>query len=223
MDPETPPAPGRARRGTGEVLRHALAEMEARYRSAGSASIGDLMAALGSRSGALGAALLALPFLSPVSLGPVTTPASLTIALLGLHMLRRREDLPLPRRLLATPVPRFVHRLMERMLGRVARWTDRARGARPSRWVRGSAGQRVCGAGVLAGAALLAVPIPLIPLTNTFPALAIILFALGWSNRDVRLTRYGAGALAFSVVLFAGLGIAVATLGWTAVQKAITL
>lgn len=212
------PQPPSRLRCTGEQLRHALEQLEARYRTAGTASIGDLMSALGPRSGALGAALLALPFLSPVSLGPITTPASLAIALLGVHMLRRREDLPLPDRVLRAPIPRFVHTLMHKMLHRISRWTERARGARGSRWVRGPLGKRVCGAGVVAGALLLAIPIPLLPLTNTFPALAVILFVLGWSNRDVRLTRYGVGALAVSVAIFAGLGVAVATVGWAAVR-----
>ena len=212
-------APTPAAHCTGTQLRRALDELEARYERTGSATIGDLMNALGPRSGALGAALLALPLLSPFSLGPVTTPASAAIGLLGLHMLRQRQGPPLPDRLLRVSLPRLVHRLMYRMLHRVSRWTDRARNARPSRWVRGPVGRRVCGAGVLAGAVLLAVPIPLLPLTNTFPALAILFFVLGWSNRDVRLTRYGVGALAFSVLLFAGLGVAVATLGWSAVRQ----
>jgi hypothetical protein len=193
--------------------------MEARYQRQGSATIGDLMGALGARSGALGAALLALPFLSPLSLGPVTSPASAAIAVLGLHMLRLRDGMPLPARLLRAPLPRLVHRVMSRMLHRMSRWTERAPGARPSPWVRGPVGRRVCGAGVLAGAALLMVPLPFLPLTNTFPALAILFFVLGWSNRDVRLTRYGVAALGFSVALFAALGAAVATVGWSAVRQ----
>ncbi|HST58284.1 MAG TPA: exopolysaccharide biosynthesis protein [Longimicrobium sp.] len=216
MDPDTPEQPHA--RGTGALLRHALSEMERRYETAGSATVGDLLRPLGTRQTALGAALLALPFLSPVSLGPITTPVSLLIALLGLRMLRQRDDLPVPERLLRVQVPRSVHTVMGTMLNRVSRWADRGRGARRSPWVRGAAGRRLCGAGVLAGALLLAVPVPLLPLTNTLPAAAIILFVLGWTNQDLRLTRYGMGAVAGAVLLFATLGVAAGTVGWAAMR-----
>jgi hypothetical protein len=214
MDPDRPEAPHRA----GELLRHALMEMERRYETAGSATVGDLLHPLGQRQAALGAALLALPFLSPVSLGPITTPVSLLIAVLGLRLLRERDDLPVPARLLRVNVPRSVHAVMGSMLHRVSRWMDGGRAARPSPWVRGSRGRRLCGAGVLVSALLLAVPVPLLPLTNTLPAAAVILFALGWANQDLRLTRYGIGAAAGAVLLFTALGAAVGTLGWTAVR-----
>lgn len=205
-------------RGAGELLRHALAHMERRYATAGTATLGDLLHPLGSRQTALGAALLALPFLSPVSLGPVTTPASLIIALLGIRLLRGRDDLAIPERLLRVRVPRGVHAVMGKMLHRVSRWADRPPNARRSAWVRGARGRRICGAGVLAGALLMAIPVPLLPLTNTLPAAAIILFVLGWSNQDLRLTRYGVAAVAGSVLIFAALGAAVGIAGWAAVR-----
>lgn len=205
-------------RTAAELLRHALAEMEARYEAEGRATIGDLLRPLGARSGPLGAVLLALPFLSPFSLGPITTPASLAIGLLGFRLLQERDELPLPGRVLNVPVPRPVHRLMQRMLARVSAWGRRKR-ERPARPALDARGKRLCGAGVLAGAVLLAVPVPLLPLTNTLPAAAIICFALGWSNQDRRLTTYGFGALAGSVAIFAALGLAVYTLGWEAVRQ----
>ncbi len=211
------PAAG-PRENAGVLLRRALDEIEQRYQATGTARVGDLLRPLGSRSGALGAALLALPFLSPVSLGPVAAPASAAIALLGVHLLRAREGAPLPERIERVAIPRAVQKAMHIALGRVAKWTERARGARRSRWVRGDLGRRVCGAGVVAGALLLAVPIPLLPLTNTLPAAAILLFVLGWANQDARMTAYGVGALAGSVAVFAALGIAVATVGMAAVR-----
>jgi hypothetical protein len=205
-------------RGTGALLRHALAEMERKYESVGCATLRDLLRPLGTRQTALGAALLALPFLSPVSLGPITTPVSLLIALLGVRLLRRRDNVPVPERLLRVQVPRSVHTVMVAMLHRISHWADRGRGARRSPWVRGTAGRRLCGAGVLAGALLLAIPVPLLPLTNTLPAAGIILFVLGWTNQDLRLTRYGMGALAGAVLLFATLGVAAGTVGLAAMR-----
>lgn len=216
MDPHS--APEERPRGTVPLLRHALAEMEGRYETAGFATLGDLLRPLGRQQTALGAALLALPFLSPVSLGPITTPVSLLIAFLGIRLMRGRDDLPAPERLLRVRVPRAVHGAMSGMLHRVTRWSEGARDPRRSRWVRGALGRRICGAGVLVSALLLAIPVPLLPLTNTLPAAGIILFVLGWNNQDLRLTRYGVGAVAGATLLFAALGIAAGTLGLAAVR-----
>lgn len=173
---------------------------------------------LGAEAAALAAALLALPFLSPVSLGPVTTPVSLLIALLGWQLLRRREGSPLPERLLDVPVPRTAHRMMTSVLRRTHRWVHLISRPRLGHLVQGERGRILCGAGIIAGALLLAVPIPLLPLTNTFPALGILLFALGRLERDGLLILLGFASLLLSVAIFAALGAAVAFLGWEAVR-----
>ncbi|HLL83624.1 MAG TPA: exopolysaccharide biosynthesis protein [Longimicrobium sp.] len=215
------PAPLGRRAGTGELLGRAVSEMERRYETSGSANLGDVLGALGPRAGALSAALLALPLVSPMNLGPVTLAVSGVIALLGLGMLRQGEPRPLPPRLLAVPVPRAVFRVMRAMLSRLSRWIDRPQPARTAAWVRGAVGRRICGAGLVAGAALLAIPVPILPLTNTFPALAVVFFVLGWSNRDARMTALGMGALVLGAAVFAALGIAVATIGLPAIRAAL--
>jgi hypothetical protein len=202
-----------------ERLHRALHELGAHYESHGSATVGDLLRSLGPQSAALAAALLALPLVSPLSLGPVTTPLSLAIGFLGWSLLRRSEAPALPARFLAVPMPKAVHGFMQSVLGRLLRWTARSGEPRPSRWLEGAPARRLCGLGVLAGGLLLAVPIPLLPLTNTFPALAVLGFTLGWCNRDLRLTGFGVGALAASVLVFVGLGFAVATVGLAAVAE----
>lgn len=208
------------RTGTTELLSNAVSELDRRYEAAGSATLGDVLGAFGPRAGPLGAALLALPLVTPFNLGPVTLGISAAIALLGIGLLRRGEPAPLPPRILAIPVPRAVFRVMCRMLGWLTAWI-RPQPSRTSVWVRGTLGRRICGAGLLAGAALLAIPIPLLPLTNTFPALAVVFFVLGWSNRDARLTAWGVAALLVGAAIFAALGIGVSALGWAAVRGAL--
>lgn len=208
------------RTATAELLSNAVSQLNRRYEAAGSATLGDVLGAFGPRAGPLGAALLALPLVTPFNLGPVTLGISAAIALLGIGLLRRGEPAPLPPRILAIPVPRAVFRVMCRMLGWLTAWI-RPQPSRTSVWVRGTLGRRVCGAGLLAGAALLAIPIPLLPLTNTFPALAVVFFVLGWSNRDARLTAWGMAALLVGAAIFAALGIGVSALGWAAVRGAL--
>src|SRR5690606_40819141 len=57
-----------------------------------------------------------------------------------------------------------------------------------------------------------------ISLTNTFPALGILLFALGWLERDGLLTLLGSASLVLSAAIFAALGAAVALVGWDVVR-----
>lgn len=204
-----------------DVLAHALHELEERYERAGRATIGDMLEPLGHRAGGLGAALFALPFLSPISLGPLTTVASVVIALIGIALLRNREESPIPERIRAMSVPRGAYRALRGALDRLPRWMRRTTAA-PPRWVQGGKGRLVCGTGIVAGAALLAVPIPFMPLTNSLPALAIIGFSLGWANQDGRLAGFGVSMLAASVALFVALGIAVSTVGFAAVRAAIS-
>jgi hypothetical protein len=209
----------RARRSSStRLLRRALAATGGHYGRGSAPTLRHLLHPLGAEASALTAALLALPFLSPVSLGPVTTPASVLLALLGWQMLREREGAPLPERLLRVSVPQAVHRGMTVAVRRVHRWLHRISRPRLPRLVEGRRGRLVCGGGMLAGAVLLAVPIPLLPLTNTFPALGILLFALGRLERDGLLAVLGAAALVLSAGIFGAYGAAVYLLGWEVVQ-----
>lgn len=206
------------RKSSTRVLRRALARAGEHYDRGAAPTLRDLLAPLGADAAALAAALLALPFLLPVSLGPITTPASVLIGLLGWQLLREREAAPLPDRLLRVRVPRAVHRATSTALRRVHRGIHAVSRPRLPHLIAGSRGRVICAMGILVGALLLAVPIPLLPLTNTFPALGILLFALGWLERDGLLTVLGSAALVLSVLVFGALGVAAALLGWEAIR-----
>lgn len=188
------------------------------YRQGATPRLRDLLAPLGADASLLAAALLAIPFLSPLSLGVITTPASLLIALLGWHLLRDREGTRLPDRLLDVRLPQAAHRAMHSAVRIAHRWMHRLSRPRLTHLVEGGRGRVLCGGGVVAGALLLAVPIPLLPLTNTFPALGILLFALGRLERDGLLVVLGSVSLLLSIAIFGALGVAVAFLGWESLQ-----
>lgn len=166
-------------------LRFAMSMGRNQYARGERLKLGELMASLGNSGAPVAALLLALPFVWPLSLGPITTPVSLIILLISINLLRGRDKFPLPARYLAVSLPPSLFRLMRRVLALLCRWF---------RWHKipvipptttGSRDQfRVaCAMGVLAGALLLAVPTPLIPLTNTFPALTIIAFCVAYLRR----------------------------------------
>ncbi|MBI2214600.1 MAG: exopolysaccharide biosynthesis protein [Acidobacteria bacterium] len=212
---------GPPRRNAFDALAQALQELENRYECAGRATVGDILEPLGDRAGGLGAALFALPFLGPISLGPLTTVASVVIALIGIGLLSDREESPIPRRIRSMTVPRAAYRALRGALHRLPEWMRRGHHASP-RWLQGSRGRLVCGVGMIVAAALLAVPIPFMPLTNSLPALSIIGFSLGWANQDGRLARFGVSMLLASVALFVALGVAVSTIGFAAVRAAVS-
>lgn len=188
------------------------------YRAGAAPTLGDLLTPLGAEASALACALMALPFLSPVSLGPISTPVSIVIAILGWRLLRADPRTPLPERLLRLPIPWTVHRAMCSVLRHVHRIMYRISRPRMPCLVAGRRGRTVCAAGLVTGALLLAVPVPLLPLTNTFPAIGILLVALGWLERDGVLTLLGIVAFVLSAAIFAALGLAIVTVGWDLVE-----
>ena len=206
------------RRSSTRLLRRSLAETSACYREGGAPTLRHLIAPLGSEAAALAAALLSLPFLSPVSLGPITTPVSVLIALLGWQLLHQRSGAPLPQRLLDVALPRAAHGAMVRAVRLVHRTVRRVSRPRLLHLVDARRGRTICAVGIVSAAVLLAVPIPLLPLTNTFPALGVLLFALGWLEQDGLLTLLAVAALACSLAVFTAVGAAVAVLGWEVVQ-----
>lgn len=110
---------------------------------------------------------------------------------------------------------------MTTVLRRVHRFMHSFSRPRLLHLVTGRQGRILCASGLIAGAILLAVPIPLLPLTNTFPALGILLLSLGWLEHDGALTLLGFASLLASLVLFIALGVAVATVGWDVVQAGV--
>lgn len=207
---------------TDRLIIGALRSMKKKYNADEPVTIRDLLDPLGARSTALGAAMLALPFLSPISLGPLTMPASIVIALLGWYLLLDRDNAPLPERLLNTPVPRRIHSMMgvfaRKIFSKVRRWTK----PRARHLVDGRKGLVICGVGMIISAIILAVPVPMLPLTNTFPALAIILIILGWTERDGGLTIAGyVNMIIGGILILAVVAIVLAAIfyGWGAVQE----
>lgn len=219
-DPAAAP-PGRgddsAAAATSRLLLAALRAVHARTRGGGHAHVRDLLDPLGARASALGSALLALPFLWPLSLGPLTSPAAALIAWFGYRVIRDHGSDRLPERLLALPLPERVHRLMVLFARRALRMRRRLRPGRMPGLVDGKRGRVFCGAAMVTGAALLAMPVPLLPFTNTLPALGIVLATVGWSERDGALVVAGWVAQVLGLLLMLVLLGIIALGGWQAV------
>lgn len=142
----------------------------------------DLMAVFQGRTLNVLIIILALPFLLPVPLPLLSTPFGVLIALTGLRIAARRKPW-VPTWLANKQLPAgFLPKLLA-AAGRVTGWLERV--ARP-RWVSAAnlrGFHRLTGALIAGAGLLLLLPIP-VPLTNLFPASAVLLFATASLRRD---------------------------------------
>ncbi len=176
-------------------------------------SLGDVLASLSTSALALSAVLLSLPFLTPVTLGPVSTAGGLVLASLGWQLYRGQQKLWLPQKIYAIKPSRKV---WERLLGVcqfVIRMLARLTRERFVGWVDGRTGERICGALIFAGGLLLAVPVPVLPFNNTVPALGCLFGAIAILERDGLMVPMSVFWLVASVAYFGAFFYALFFLG----------
>lgn len=188
-------------------LARELERVAARFHE-GPVRLADLADVFGARGSFAFLAVLSLPFLSPVPLLGLATPAGLLVVVMGIQIARGRPP-RLPARLAReTLPPRFLPRLI-RGAGRLLQWLERL--VRPrGGWLGARLIRPPLTGSLLAVAGLiLLLPIPM-PLSNALPASAILLLSVAAMQQDAVAFLLGCAALAAS---FAFLG-AVAWGGW---------
>jgi hypothetical protein len=160
-------------------------------------------------------AVLAAPFLFPVSLPFMSTALGLPMLLIGFAVTLNRVPW-LPERLLDHALPSAT---VQQVLARLARWAERVEhlirprllGLTGSAWINA-----LNGGLLLLSVLLLMAPLPLVPLANTLPGIAIMLLAIGMAERDgiVVLCGYLAAMLSvayigvlMALVIYAGMNV----------------
>jgi len=150
--------------------------------------IGRVMAAMDDRGYALALMFLAFPFVLPIPSLGMSAPIGFFLALAGLALARgSTPDLPafLQRRQIAFPALRALAATVEKAR-RISSHVLRPRlGALTAGPARMAIGLSLCCAAII-----LALPIPL-PLSNFFPAVAILLLAVGLLEGDGLLVLAG--------------------------------
>jgi hypothetical protein len=147
-------------------------------------TLGELIHRVGEDGLLILTALLTLVFLIPVSIPGVSTVFGAAILLIGTSRLFRRE-LWIPSRMKEKMIGT---RKLRPVLRKALPWLQKLeRVSRPNRiqWLVGSSlMERLNNASLILAAILLMMPFGLIPFSNTFPAVALLFFAIGLLQRD---------------------------------------
>jgi hypothetical protein len=150
----------------------------------------ELLGLVGEQGLLVFCAILAMPFLLPVSLPFMSTVLGLPMLLIGWAVTKNR--LPwLPDRILDHALPNTT---VDHVLDRAIRGADRFEHLVRPRLLglTESAGiNRANGAALVLAAILLMAPLPFVPLANTLPGVGIILLCLGMAERDGVVIVFG--------------------------------
>jgi hypothetical protein len=169
-------------------------------------SFGELIGSIGDRSYAFICLLISLPFLIPVSLGPISTAAGAAFLTLGWQMIRGRETPWLPKKLADAQLGERQLGLMLGACRRVLAVCSKLSRERATGWVEGRRGLAFAGWLIIAAGILIAVPLPGLPLTNTIPALCIIFACVALLERDGLMLLVSLFWLVATLVYFAVIG-----------------
>jgi len=173
-------------------------------------SLRTLLAVVGDHGSLLLCALLTVPFLLPVSIPGVSTVFGLAILLLGIGITFNTTPW-LPRQIMDREIDaQRLKDVLQRGISIVARIEVVIR-QRADALTYGRIAGRLNGIAIVAGAALLMLPLGLVPFSNTLPAIAILLLCIGVSQRDGILVIGGYLMLVATIVYFT-------ILGWIAFQ-----
>jgi hypothetical protein len=178
----------------------------------GSVSLRDLMALSGEQGLLLLCALLALPFLLPVSVPGVSTVFGAAIILIAIGVTLNRVPW-LPRRILDRPLPTLQ---IKSVFGRGAQIVARFEHLVRPRWpllTRGATINRLHGSALIVAGVLLIAPLGLIPFSNTLPGFAILFLALGMVERDGLFIVAGYVMNLATIVYFGVLAVGAAMAG----------
>jgi len=185
--------------------------------------LGEMLDRLGSSSFCFAALLLAVPFVQPFSLGPLTMIGGLTFMAVGWQMGTGRARPVLP----AAATSLRIHgrgwcgvlSFCIRILAVCRKFTR----PRLAGWVSGSRGDRFTGWLILAGGALLAVPVANLPFNNTLPALMIVFACVGWLERDGLMAVLSLAWGVATLLYFAAVAVALIFFGsriWDWIDRA---
>ncbi len=182
-------------------------------------TLGEVADGLGGSSFSLLCIILSLPFLTPVSLGPLATVGGLTLAAIAWQLMRGDHAPRLPSRVRAIEMSPKVWQALLATCAKIVGVCSRFSRPRYKRWVEGVTGARLRGFLIIAAGLLMAVPLFGLPFNNALPALAIIVVCLAELEDDGLMLWAGIVVTAASAVYILGVLAAVALFGTEAIRR----
>jgi len=146
--------------------------------------LSDALEKIGPNAFCFASILLAVPFIQPVPLGPLSMICGASFIALGWQMARGHHKPVLPKSADGLRIHGKFWLGVIAFTRRILSFTRKFSRERCGQWVEGERGRRTVGWLILAGGALLAMPMANLPLNNFFPALMIFSAALAWIERD---------------------------------------
>ena len=144
--------------------------------------------------------LICLPFITPIPLPGLSTPFGFVVFLIGARLALGR--LPwLPRRLLQRELPGgFITKLLKAAT-RIVRWLEVLLRPRLKFLHEQAVFHRAAGAMIMISGLLLLLPLP-VPMSNSLPAITVILLAAGAMERDGVFFLAGCALFVLTIAFF---------------------
>lgn len=179
----------------------------------GHLKLGRLFERLGDASFGFICFIHTLPFLQPLSLGPISTAAGASLMALGGQMARGRATPWMPARMNNLTLHGKFWRVLISTAEKTLQFGRRLTRPRLAGLVQGPRARRLAGLIIAVSGLLLAVPLAGVPFSNTLPALAVLLVCLGELEEDGLMVLLALIMVALTVAYFALLGWLVYTMG----------
>ncbi len=182
-----------------------LAALDAAAAAPSPPRIGEVLSQGGTSAFAFTLIVLCLPFLQPISLGPLGTFGGLAWAAIGWQLARGDARQWLPASLGDARLDSAQWRQLAMAARKVLGWAAKIVRPRLGHWTEGRRGHRIAGSLVMVSALILAIPVGGIPLNNLLPALAIICAALALLADDGLMFVFGVFWLLVTIGYFIAL------------------
>lgn len=168
----------------------------------GELTLGEVFDKLHESSFPLITIVMILPFLQPISLGPLATAGGLALTGLGWQMFRERETPWLPGRVRKISLNAKMWRILLRTCERVLSLCKKITRPRLKNLAIGRSARKLGGFLIAFSGLLMAIPFAGLPFNNTLPTLVMLFVAVGELEEDGFMVLLAVFFLALTVAYF---------------------
>lgn len=166
-------------------------------------TLGEAIDTLDNAAYSLICIILALPYLQPIPLGPLTVLGGITFAALGWQMWRGNESPVLPQKIRDIVMSEKTWRVLSKVCLKIVTVCKKFTKPRLKDMVTGAKGHRIGGFILITAGLLMAIPFGVLPFNNTLPSLAILFYCFGQLEEDGLMVFISFFWLIFTALYFA--------------------